>query len=281
VSGIALGPDSMLVTATYSGKVTVWDAVTGEEEAVEELGEQAVVVAVSPDGRYVVTGGSGQVIRIWDAELDPVGELSGHDNWVRELQFRRSDGALVSVGYDGRAFLWKDLPDTGGQNTGGIALTERSSPMESLAISPDGTTIAVGNAEGQVVLWDLGGREARRTDRPTGGGHTGSVTGVAYDRTGRWLITADAAGTLRLWDTQAGLESWGLLGQVGRVEAVTTAGRTGLVSVGDGGPARWTLDTEEWGRRACAAAGRNLSDEEAERYGFERAPVTCPGLPDG
>jgi WD40 repeat protein len=216
------------------------------------------------------------VIRIRDPSLRELGKLRGHDNWVRDLRFRPSDGALVSAGFDGWAFLWKGLPDADGTR-----LTERSSPMESLAISPDGRTIATGNAEGEVVLWDLGERAARRADRPTQGGHSGSVTGVAYDPTGRWLITADQTGTLRLWGADRSLAPNGVLGQSGAIEGIAPTGRARLVSVGDGGPAQWTFDRNDLARSACAVAGRNLDDEEARQYGFDRVPRTCPDAPDG
>jgi WD40 repeat protein len=271
VSGIALGPDSMLVTATFTGEVRVWDDATDPgQPARRVLDEQSVAVAVSPDGRHVVTGGSGHIIRVWDAALQRVDELPAHDNWVRELRFRESDGALVSVGYDGRAFLWEDVP--GGEP---VRLTERSSAMDSLDVSPDGRTMATGNADGKVVLWDLGEREARERNRPAGGGHTGRVTAVAFDRTGERLVTADEMGTLRLWDVGPGLEFRGVLGALDSVEAVVATGDDALVSSGPSGPVGWTLDTGEWARRACALAGRNLDDAEARRYGFDRAPTTC------
>jgi hypothetical protein len=53
-----------------------------------------------------------------------------------------------------------------------------------------------------------------------------------------------------------------------------------LVAGGTGGLVLWDTDARSWGRRACAAAGRNLTRAEWERFlpdaGYRR---TCPQWP--
>jgi WD40 repeat protein len=265
----------MIVTANFSGGLGVWDAATGVRRSEPvETGEGSVVVAVSTDGRFVATGGDSKVVTIRDDALRVVYTLTGHANWIRDLVFRPSDGALVSAGADGVAFLWTEL-----SGNGRVQLTEPSSGMASVDISRDGRTVATGNVDGQLVLWDVSGREARRSDRPTQPGHDGAVTGVAFDPSGRWLVTGDEGGTLRLWEADPDLESLGVLGRVGPVEAIAAVpGRGALISVGVGGAVRWTVAVDEWRATACAVAGRNLGEVEAGRYGFDEAPRTCPGL---
>ena len=151
VSGVALGPDSMLVTATYDGRLRVWDATSGQPRTeVRETGEGSLVVAVSPDGQSVVTGGETSLIRVWDERLEQTAELQGHRNWVRALAFvppqpgqeDSESPALVSAGADGLAFLWESLSTATEPRT----LGQRSGLMESLAVRPDGRTIATGDA---------------------------------------------------------------------------------------------------------------------------------------
>ncbi|WP_448609193.1 nSTAND1 domain-containing NTPase [Geodermatophilus sp. URMC 60] len=278
VSSLAFGPGSMLVSATYSGRVRVWDAADGRARTDElGLGEGSVVVEVSPDGRYVVTGGDGGLVRAWDPVLREVSTLGRHDNWVRDLVFRPSDGALISAGADGRARLWPDFPAPES-----LTLTERTSRMETAAVSPDGETVAIGNAEGEVVLWDLAETDARRADRPALAGHEGTVTGIAYLEPAGRLATADETGTLRLWEADVRLDPLGELGRLDRVGGVVALPSGAAVfSAGDGGVIRWTLDLGEWRDLACAVAGRELSDAEADRYGLSRPPQTCAGTPGG
>jgi len=279
VTGLAFGPDSTLVTATETGWLTVWDATTGRAISDPmDTGEGSVVVAVSPDGRFIASGGDSNVIRIRDPSLRELEPLTGHVNWIRDLVFRPTDGALVSVGADGVAFLWTALPQASR-----VALTEQTNTvMNSVDISPDGRTVATGNRDGQLVLWDIRGRSAPLIGRPIQAAHDGEVRTVTFEPSGRWLVSTDGGGTLRLWEADADLEPLGALGQVGPLAGVTAIpDGTTLYSVGAGGVLRWTLDELIWRKTACAVAGRNLGVEEAERYGFEKVPRTCSGVPGG
>jgi WD40 repeat protein len=278
VSGLALGPDSLLVTATYDGRLRVWDASSGAPRTgVKQTGEGSLVVAVSADGLIIATGGESNVIRLWDQGLRQTAELEGHTHWVRALAFMPPGSGpgdtLVSAGADGVAYLWTSL------TTAAIptALGQRSSLMRSLAISPDGETIATGNAEGQVILWDSTESEARASSRPILTGHDGTVTGIAYGPSGDWMLTADASGTVRLWAADSGLDPWGSLGRVGALSGLVVVSDEQAFTVGADGPARWALAEQEWRRIACATAGRDLRAEEAVRHGFPQPPPTCTG----
>jgi WD40 repeat protein len=282
VSSVALGPGSMLVTATYDGHLRVWDADSGAPRTpAEQTGEGSLVVAVSADGRTIATGGDTNLVRLWDEDLRQTSVLEGHRNWVRALAFMPGEAApgtsqgqaLVSAGADGLVLLWKSLTPAARPT----ALGQRSSLMEALAVSPDGRTVATGNVEGQVILWDATMADAPAADRPRLAGHDRTVTGISYSPSGEWIVTADSGGTVRLWAAESGLEPWGSLGRVGEVSDLVVVSDQQALSVGEGGPARWLMDEEAWGRTACAVAGRNLRPEEAARYGFSTPPPTCNG----
>lgn len=239
-----------------------------------DLAEGSLVLAVSADGRLIATGGDTNVIRLWDATMHVVRPLVAHTNWVRGLAFRPQDGALISAGADGMAYLWTDL--ISGKH---YALNQQTSLIESMALSPDGRTLATGNREGQVVLWDTSASGARGVDRPVLSGPEGAVSGIAFDPTGAFIITSDSTGTLRLWGTGPARDAWGVLGRVGSVSAVAAVSATHVFSVGSDGPARWTLNDDDWRRIACDVARRNLDELETRQYGFASTPQTCPGIP--
>jgi transcriptional regulator with XRE-family HTH domain len=79
----------------------------------------------------------------------------------------------------------------------GIAILEGySDTVLSVAFSPDGTTLASGDNDGTVQLWDVATRQ------PTGLSlsNAGAVNWVAFSPDGKTLATGDVAGTVRLWD---------------------------------------------------------------------------------
>jgi WD40 repeat protein len=70
------------------------------------------------------------------------------------------------------------------------------SPVWSLAVSPDGQTLAAGNSVGEVGLWDLGNRRPLRQLT----GHQDQITSVVFSPDGRTLASGSGDKTIILWD---------------------------------------------------------------------------------
>ncbi|MGW4690318.1 nSTAND1 domain-containing NTPase [Streptomyces sp. NPDC004244] len=79
-------------------------------------------------------------------------------------------------------------------------LTSPAGPVNRLAYSPDGRTLATVGRNGTALLWDT----ATRTPRATLKGHTGEVWAVAFSPDGRTLATGGWDRTIRLWDAATG-----------------------------------------------------------------------------
>jgi len=193
--GAAFGPDgSRLVTACDDGAARVWDvarrATVGEPLWHNRGTEGVYTLALSPDGRTLITGGIDKHVVRWDVgEGKRIDSLALHSP-VRALAFSR-DGGKVLIGTEGgTVHVWhadtprvSDLPLQGGEVT-------------SLAVSPDGTLFAVATRPGTVRFWDL------PTLQPIGQAHklTGGVRALAFHPDGGTLATGQDDGTVRLWD---------------------------------------------------------------------------------
>jgi len=75
-------------------------------------------------------------------------------------------------------------------------LTGRTGTVNSVAFSPDGETLATGNADGTVRLWDVATH--RQITALTGPG--GAVNSVAFSPDGTTLAGGSTDGTVRRWD---------------------------------------------------------------------------------
>lgn len=86
--------------------------------------------------------------KLWDAETGKVVAVAkGHTEFVRDVHFVGQD-RLVSSGKDGAIRVW-DAP-TGADKR---RLEGHAGLVCSLALSPDGKTLASVSRDGQLVLW--------------------------------------------------------------------------------------------------------------------------------
>src|SRR5262249_23465552 len=96
-------------------------------------------IAFSPDGRWLVVGTrSGQIHR-WDLAREDASGMSwqAHGAELSSLQFSRDGKNLYSASQDGNVKIWEN--NDGMRDLDAI---EAGSPVEDLALSPDGSRIA-------------------------------------------------------------------------------------------------------------------------------------------
>ncbi len=64
----------------------------------------------SHDGRYIATGGSAGILRLWELNLPHeirfITEVIGHSKAINSVAFSNKDKQVVSVGDDGSIFIW-------------------------------------------------------------------------------------------------------------------------------------------------------------------------------
>ncbi|MFI6498187.1 AAA family ATPase [Nonomuraea typhae] len=211
--------------------------------------EATHALAFSPDGRYLATGnasggcgssgGGGRctvygsaraenIVHVWDAR-DGRGTrtLRGHRAPINAIAFSpdshliatgsgdsptchyrdtpRNPCVVVSMSGDNTARLW----DTATGRQSGPPLVGHTSPIRSLAFSPDGRFLATASVDGTIRLWDVPGR--RQLGEPLTG-HSGQVNTVAFSPDGSRLVSGGADGTVRLWNV--GLPAGPLLSHV-------------------------------------------------------------------
>jgi WD40 repeat protein len=125
------------------------------------------------------------------------------------------------------------------------ATLKAQAPVNALAFSPDGKTLATAHgpvgAVGWVKLWDVATAKVKATLE----GHTSIVLTVAFSPDGGTLASAGQDGTVKLWDVTAGKEKATFHGQGGWVLAVAFAPDGKTLAWGEqGGAVRlWDLST--------------------------------------
>jgi superkiller protein 3 len=132
--------------------VRVWDVKTGQQLHPFE-GHKGIVwsVAVSTDGRHVLSGGNDAVPILWDARTGrEIRKFFGHTDVVMCVAFLPDGRRAVSSGNDGTIRLW----NVGSGREVPLHFREPTGQNRRLAVSPDGRRLfsASGN---ELRYWNL------------------------------------------------------------------------------------------------------------------------------
>jgi WD40 repeat protein len=185
------------VLAIQSGEdtVTIWNWTEGKQIARLRDGVPPKHIgscAFSPNGRTFLTKyePSSQYgirsMRLWDTVRWSPGELLIAEHHVfstdsRWLATGRAIGTQVRL-WDMSSHTFEDLASGSG-------------PVDCLAFSPDGRTLAVGTRDGWINLWHLPSRQEIISLKA----HRSHAWRALFSPDGRNLATAGSDGKLRLW----------------------------------------------------------------------------------
>ncbi|KAG2341832.1 WD40 repeat-like protein [Suillus weaverae] len=154
IPSISYFPDGQrMISGSWDKTARQWDLKAGKEieEARGVCEEQVHAVAVSRDGRWVVTGGGRHVeLKACDVETGIVKKIEGdHSNWVHCIDISADNTMLASGGE--RARIWN--LDTGKLVAGPFGDDEL---VGAVRFSTDSKKLAVKLASGRCLeVWDI------------------------------------------------------------------------------------------------------------------------------
>ncbi|RXW22644.1 hypothetical protein EST38_g3197 [Candolleomyces aberdarensis] len=153
-------------------------------------------VFTNGDGRWIASGSSDNMVRVWDATTGQVQSvLEGHIGTVLSVAFS-SDGTLIASGSDDKSVRVWDMA-TGKVR---IVLEGHTDWVRSVAFSSDGTRIASASGDRSVRLWDMSTGMVQSILKD----HTGEVNSVAFSSDGTRLASGSDDKSVRVWDISTG-----------------------------------------------------------------------------
>ncbi len=108
---IDFSPDGhRLVTGDGGSGFEVLDVETGDVQMRNSAAHGGIVVSTrfSPDTRWIVSGGTDKVVRIWDAATGELRKsLIGHTSVINDVVFSPDGRLLASTGWDKTVRIWR------------------------------------------------------------------------------------------------------------------------------------------------------------------------------
>jgi len=316
VNSAWLGPeDRYLLTLSDGHILQMWDAVGVKGNIRLIHGAQMVLVAFSPDGKYVISNGGlwgDNTARVWDmgsgkeiaavpsyspyAAFSPDGKYilssDGSDVHVWEALTGKDiahitqdtrvwamafspDGKFIVSSDDNNILVWEAL--TGRE----ISRIPHDDAINVVAYSPDGAYVVSGSNDKTARVWDaMTGKEIARMTHD--GSDFGSVYNVVFSPDGKYIISGSGDGTARVWEAMTGKEIARMTHDGGISDAAFSPDGKYIISVsGDGTIRVWAWQPMDMIANACLTMSRNLTRAEWAQFIGDAMPyqAVCDNLP--
>lgn len=146
-------------------------------------------VAVSADGTSAISGSFDTSAIRWSLARNAAEQvLRFHESAVNAVAILGADRQATG-GEDGKIAIWRN-----GSPAPERTFEGHTAPVVSLAVSPNGNTIASASWDRTIRLWPVADGEPRVLN-----GHDQNVNGVAFARDGKTLVSAAYDATVRIW----------------------------------------------------------------------------------
>jgi WD40 repeat protein len=193
VSDFVWNPKNPLeIASVCGGGARMWRADETEPFARFDWGGASLLVAWSPDGRWIATADQTPSVHLYDFTRDYPLHIHGFETKVKTIDFS-PDGKRLATGGGSNVTVWNCTGERGPENTIPDQLRFHKGDVETIAWSPTGEFLATGDNAGRLVVSEAKGRPVSAFEDKE------AITALAWSPDGRHLAAGDAAGRVVLF----------------------------------------------------------------------------------
>ncbi|MFC1792800.1 protein kinase [Planctomycetota bacterium] len=243
VASLAVSPEGHRIAAVgwesgQGGFVKVWEAIPPHRELFTWIGEKQLWgLSFSVDGKYLITGGSAGVLRVFDMQAKQlIGDLGIHDEAVFRISASPDGRFLASTGINGEVVVWDGKLLTEHQE--GRTVFRGRSPSWA-EFSPNGSRLTVGDRNGDILILDV---ESGEKVMSIPKAHGEVVYRAPFSPDGKYIASCSFDQTVRIWEANTGNSVDVLIGHKGNIYSVVwSPDSKHVASAGSDGTVRvWT-----------------------------------------
>jgi WD40 repeat protein len=148
-------------------------------------------VAYSPNGNYIVSGGSDDKVKIWSNTGTLLFTCNGHTGDITSVKVTPDNQYVVSASKDDKMMIWNI-------STGTLVrtITGHKRDINGIDISPDGTKVVSASSDSTCKIWELNtGNEILTFSVKD----SGAVNTVAWSPDGQKIVTGNVKSDLVVW----------------------------------------------------------------------------------
>jgi len=267
-----------IITASFDATVRIWNATTGELITILKGHDDAVLSAsFSPDGKRVVTSSMDRTIRLWESESGKlIATLPKQANGVSCAVFSPDGKRFVTTTSDENGLDVVQIWDIASLKLILTIHTYKGS-VHSVAFSNDGLRIITADGfDNGAEIYDV--RTGRRINVIDDSKNTGRLNSVEFSRDDRYVVTASADGSARVWELASGKQTFSVQGNEPLTSAAFSPDSMHILTTSSHAVARiWRLPT---GHQLTSLSGNRSATFTSAKFSFDGTKIVASSVDD-
>jgi WD40 repeat protein/serine/threonine protein kinase len=213
IEGLALSGDGrLIVTTSRQPELRIWSFDSHEPKGVITL-EDGPATALSVRNNRAVTGHADGAVDVYDLDSQRrLFRFKRNDARIWSVAFVGSEDRIAAASHDWTVSLW----ETSSESAPVAVLEGHENAVQAVAADASGEWLASGGADRTVKIWNVEGKDVRRTYR----NNSDFISALAFSPNGTLLATGALDGTIKVLSLNSYRSQRTFTGQQKRITSI-------------------------------------------------------------